>query len=94
MAPVKLPVELRWDRGGSRRAFRLSVAIDPDHITFARELPFPDGELAQARFALPGDARTITAQVEIQSRAAHFRALASADRARIADYWKERLGLS
>jgi hypothetical protein len=93
MAPAKLAVELRWGRGDGRRVFRLSTAIDPERIAFARELPFPAGEPCEARFRLPGEANVVTATVEVAPREASFRAIDRADRARIAAYCKERLGL-
>ena len=93
MAPAHMPVELRWPRG-DRRAFRLSAAIDPEHIVFSSDLPFPEGAPVEARFTLPGDPRAIEATVEIAPpRAARFVALAGEDRTRILFYFKERLGL-
>jgi hypothetical protein len=94
MAPAKLAIELRWGRGDGRRVFRLSTAIDPDRIAFAHELPFPTGEPCEARFRLPGEAKVVTATVEIAPREACFRAIDRDARAHITAYCKERLGLS
>ncbi len=91
MAPAKLAVELSWTRG-KQRAFRLSRAIDPERIYFPRPLPFPAGEPAEARFALP-DGPPITATVMLHERDAEFLGIEAAERARITAYFKERLGL-
>jgi hypothetical protein len=93
MAPAKLAVEMLWTRGDHQRAFRLSRAIDPERIYFPGPLPFPAGEPAEARFALPGDARPIRATVRLHERDAEFLGIEAADRARITAYFKERLGL-
>ena len=93
MAPARVPVELRWERGDHRRVFRLSSALDDRRILFSRDISLPEGEPATARFALPGDARVINATVEIAEREARFLALDGTDRARIAAYVKERLVL-
>jgi hypothetical protein len=93
MAPARLPIEISWTRG-RERAFRLSSALSPLELQLARPTPFPDGETANARFALPGAARAMTATVEIQGTRLCVRALAAEDRKQIADYMRERLGLS
>jgi hypothetical protein len=92
MAPARLTVELSWTRG-HRRVFRLSRAIDPERIYFPRPLPFPPGEPAEARFALPGQPQPIAASVVLGERDATLVAIDAADRARITAYFKERLGL-
>ena len=91
MAPAKLAVELSWTRG-KQRAFRLSRAIDPERIYFSNALPFPAGEPAEARFALP-DGPPIRATVMLHERDAEFLGIEPAERARITAYFKERLGL-
>jgi hypothetical protein len=93
MAPAKLAVEISWSRGGNRRAFRLSRAIDPEHLFFERALPFPAGEPADVRFSLPGEDAVIAATVELGTADARFLAIAADDRARITAYFKERLAL-
>jgi hypothetical protein len=91
MAPAKLAVELSWTRG-KQRAFRLSRAIDPERIYFSGPLPFPAGEPAEARFALP-DGPPIIATIMLHERDAEFLGMEPAERARITAYFKERLGL-
>ena len=91
MAPAKLAVEIRWTRD-QKRAFRLSRGIDPERIYFPQPLPFPAGEPAEARFALP-DGTPIAATVMLHERDAEFVGIEAADRARITAYFKERLGL-
>jgi hypothetical protein len=92
MAPAKVPVEIVWTRGGGRRLFRLSAALDPERIVLEREQPLPAGEQASATFTLPGDHQAITAEVELGARELRLLAAAAEDRARIVAYWKERSG--
>jgi hypothetical protein len=93
MAPAQLPIEITWTRGGGQRAYRLSSHIDPEQLFFGCELPFPTGEPALVKFALPGSAAIISASVELGEKRAYFRALGPDDRMRIVSYFKERLGL-
>ena len=93
MAPVRIPVEIRWTREKGR-LYRLSSAIDPEAIQLERAVPMPAGEPARLCFVLPDDSSPILAGAELAGREARFTALEGADRTRIVAYVRERLGLS
>ena len=102
-APAAVPVELR---AGERRCHRLSAEIGTGGILLVVAAPFEPGRTVTARFFLPGSATPLQMDAEVVTTgdaseaggerggaALHFRNPAPEEKAALATYVSDRLGI-